>query len=49
MLKQCGLSHPTNSYALEYYKDDKKLESRGAILLDEALNVIKVYAMYTYE
>ena len=41
MLKQCE-NKMSNSYVLEYYKDEKKLESRGAIILDGALNVVKV-------
>ena len=42
MLKQCDLNKMSNSYVLEYYKDEKKLESRGAIILDGALSVVKV-------
>ena len=42
MLKQCELNKMSNSYVLEYYKDEKKLESRGAIFLDNALSVAKV-------
>ena len=42
MLKQCELNKMSNSYVLEYYKDEKKLESRGASFLDNDLSVAKV-------
>ncbi len=42
MLKQCGLNHTDNSYMLEFHKDEKKLDSRGAIYLDGAVSVVKV-------